>query len=129
MVALDDVRAGNARAAESLPAGLVGVFGGSTSGIGELAIKSVAKHAVKPRLYIVGRSQEAGERIQGELKELNPGGEYIFMSAELSLMKNVDELCAEIKAKEQVINILFLSQGTLRFSGSSSALPRVTLSA
>ena len=39
-------------------------------------------------------------------------GEYIFIQADVSLIRNVDEVCEVIKKKEKVVNILFLSAGT-----------------
>jgi NADP-dependent 3-hydroxy acid dehydrogenase YdfG len=117
MVALEDVRAGNSRVAESLPLGVIGVFAGATSGIGELALKSFAKYTKGPKIYFIGRSQEAGDRITGELRTLNAEGQYIFLKADVSLMKNVDEVCRKIKEKETAINVLFTSQGTLNLSG------------
>lgn len=120
MVALTEVRASNSKASTAYPPGLVAVFAGTTSGIGELALKGFAKHAPQPRIYFVGRSEEAGTRIKGELKTLNPQGEYVFIKAELSLMKSTDEVCAEIKSKEKVVNVLFMSQGTLRMTGKHS---------
>jgi NADP-dependent 3-hydroxy acid dehydrogenase YdfG len=120
------VRAGNARIPTELPPGLVGVFAGATSGVGELALKGFAKHAARPKIYFIGRSQEAGARLLVELKELNDEGEYNFIKADVSLMKNVDQVCREIKEKEKVINVLLLSQGTLNMSGGTSA-PRSEL--
>lgn len=46
-----------------------------------------------------------------ECKALNPAGEYIFIKADVSLIRVVDEVSKEIKAKEKVINLLFLSAG------------------
>ena len=42
---------------------------------------------------------------------LNPEGEYMFVKADVSLIRVVDEVCDMIKAKEKAINILFLSAG------------------
>lgn len=118
MVSLTAMRASNARIATDLPPGLVGVFIGATSGIGENSLKAFAKHASKPRAYFVGRSQAAGDRILSELKAINPEGSYVFRKADVSLIKVVDEVCQEIKAKEKAINILFLSPGVLQFHTS-----------
>lgn len=117
MVALSTVQAINAKAASTLPPGIVAVFAGATSGIGELALRSFAKHAPQPRIYFIGRSQDAGDRLLRELKELNSGGEYHFVKADVSLVKNVDEVAERIAEKEKVINVLFMSQGTLKISG------------
>lgn len=111
MVALSDVQSSNSSISSTLPADLVAVFVGATSGIGEISLKHFAKHARQPRVYLVGRSQDAGDRIAVECKALNPQGEYIFVKANVSLIRVVDEVCEEIKAKEKAINILFLSAG------------------
>ncbi len=113
MVSLAAMRASNAQVATALPPGLVAVFIGATSGIGETSLKQFAKHASRPRAYFVGRSQEAGARILGECKALNPEGEYIFRKADVSLIRVVDDICREIKSKEKAINILCLSPGSM----------------
>ncbi|KAF5986090.1 hypothetical protein FCOIX_1717 [Fusarium coicis] len=59
MVSLSQVRQTNASAALKLPAGLVGVFAGATAGIGETALKAFTKHTTRPKIYYIGRSQEA----------------------------------------------------------------------
>jgi NADP-dependent 3-hydroxy acid dehydrogenase YdfG len=61
MVSLSDIQSSNSRIASTLPRGLVAVFVGATSGIGETTLKQFAKHAHQPRVYFIGRSQEAGD--------------------------------------------------------------------
>ena len=114
MVSLTEVQQTNASAATKLPEGLVAVFAGATAGIGETALKDFAKYTLRPKIYFIGRSQEAGDQILVELKELNPEGNYVFIKKDMSLLKNVDEVCQDIKSKESVLNVLFMSQGTLR---------------
>jgi NADP-dependent 3-hydroxy acid dehydrogenase YdfG len=109
MVSIAAVREANA--ALKLPANLVAVFVGATSGIGEATLKQFAIHAPRPRVYFIGRSREAGARIAVDLRALNPDGEYIFMPADVSLIRVVDEVCNEIKKKEKHINLLVLSAG------------------
>jgi NAD(P)-dependent dehydrogenase (short-subunit alcohol dehydrogenase family) len=113
MVALEDVQSSNSRIASTLPPGLVAVFVGGTSGIGETALKQFAKHARQPRVYFVGRSQESADRVAMECKALNSEGDYIFIKADTSLIRNVDDVCRKIKSKEKAINLLFISTGTL----------------
>ncbi|KAK4031965.1 hydrogenase/reductase-like protein [Parachaetomium inaequale] len=112
MVSLSDVQSSNAQIATTLPPGLVAVFIGATNGIGEYSLKEFARHARKPRVYFVGRSQEAGDRITGECRELNPEAEFTFIQADVSLLKTVDDVCREIKGKEKTINLLFLTCGS-----------------
>lgn len=115
MVTYTDVKSSNDTLSSSLPEGLVAIFVGATSGIGEYTLKEFAKHAKSPRVYFIGRSKESGARIQQECTELNPRGTFIYISKDTSLLKNVDDLCQELKAKEKAINLLFLSIGTLNF--------------
>jgi short-subunit dehydrogenase len=122
MVSLPEVQSSNSRIASALPPGLVAVFVGATSGIGETTLKQFAKHARQPRVYFVGRSQEAADRITAECKALNSEGEYIFVKADTSLIRTVDDVCRDIKAKETSVNLLFLSTGTLISHTSMSAI-------
>jgi NADP-dependent 3-hydroxy acid dehydrogenase YdfG len=121
MVPLPTVQASNVLLSSSLP-GLVAVFVGATSGIGEFSLKAFATHTQNPRTYFIGRSQEAGDRIQAECRALNPQGEFMFIKADTSLIRNVDPVCEQIKAKEKYINILFMSTGTFARTGMLSFL-------
>ncbi|KAK9387282.1 retinol dehydrogenase 14 [Lipomyces mesembrius] len=107
------IRSSNSKIATALRPGLVAVFAGATSGIGETSLKQFAKNAVRPRIYFIGRSKESGSRIRAELQKLNPEGEYIYKSVDVSLLRSVDNACREIKDKEAAINLLFLSTGTM----------------
>jgi short-subunit dehydrogenase len=123
MVTLEQMRSSNARIAECLPAGLVAVFVGGTSGIGESTMKQFARHAIQPRIYFVGRSERAGAHIMAELASLNPSGKYRFIRADLSLLQNVDDVCREIKSREALINLLFLTPGTVITGKGKTPLP------
>lgn len=116
MVALDKVQQSNAQIGTTYPAGLVAVFAGATAGIGETSLREFARHTSKPRIYIVGRSQEACDRLDADLKNVNPEGQYTFIRSDVSLLRNVDDVCRQIRDKESAINVLFMSQGTLNFS-------------
>ncbi|KAL8759482.1 MAG: hypothetical protein Q9184_003607 [Pyrenodesmia sp. 2 TL-2023] len=113
MVALSEVEASNSRIASAFPPGLIAVFVGATSGIGEYTLKQFVEHARQPCVYLVGRSQEAGKRIAAECQNLNSTGQYTFIQADTSLIRNVDNVCRDIKSKVKAINLLFLSTGTL----------------
>jgi NADP-dependent 3-hydroxy acid dehydrogenase YdfG len=122
MVTLDIVQSSNSHISSSLPEKLVAVFVGATSGIGEITLKKFAKYTLKPRVYFIGRSQEAGERIEVQCREINPAGEFTFIKADVSLIRVIDSVCETIKAKEKSINILFLSSGVITFDRSSTSL-------
>lgn len=116
MVALDKIQASNSSIAATYPEGLVAVFAGATAGIGETSLREFARHTSKPRIYIIGRSKEACDRLDADLKSVNPGGQYTFIRSDVSLLRNVDEVCRHIRSKESAINVLFMSQGTLNLS-------------
>lgn len=122
MVSLATIQSSNSLISSTLPAGLVAVFVGATSGIGEITLKQFAKHAKRPRAYFLGRSQDAADRIVAECKALNPKGEYIFIKADVSLIRVVDKVCQEIKEKEKAVNILFLSAGEADISRTGMKL-------
>lgn len=115
MVELDKIRSSNQKLPTTLPSGLVAVFVGATNGIGEHTIKAFVKYTVKPRVYLVGRSKEAADRILKELKTINTSGEYIAIQEDVSLITVVDRVCKQIKAKETSINLLFQTQGSLAY--------------
>lgn len=126
MVKLSDVIESNGRIASELPPGLVAVFPGGTSGIGEYSVLALAKHARRPKIYLVGRSQSAADRIIAECKRLNPEGQYFFLATDASLIKNVDDVCRQLRGKEKAINLLFLSIGSLNMKPGKRH-PRPTL--
>jgi NADP-dependent 3-hydroxy acid dehydrogenase YdfG len=122
MVTLSAIHSSNSHISSTLPSKLVAVFVGATSGIGEITLKKFAKYTLKPRVYFIGRSQEAGERIEIECREINLRGEFKFIKADVSLIRVIDEVCGRIKEKEKSINILFLSSGVITFDRSSTSL-------
>ena len=90
---------------------------GGTSGIAESTAKQFARYAKRPKIYIVGRNREAGIRVIDELTKIQSDGEYWFIQKDLSLLKNVDEVCEEIMSEESKLNILFMTPGTMSMSG------------
>jgi short-subunit dehydrogenase len=114
MVALETIRASNREIASTLPHGLVAVFVGATNGVGEATVRQFAKYAPSPRIYLIGRSEEAASRIINECKALNPNGKFTFISKDTSLIRNVDEICRTIKQNEKSVNLLFLTIATLQ---------------
>ena len=92
---------------------MVALFVGATSGIGKGTLRQLAKHAKAPKVYIVGRSKSSARPQVDELEALNPQGSFIFIETEISLIRNVDAVCDEIKAKEQKVDLIVLSTGYL----------------
>ncbi|KAI1357356.1 hypothetical protein F5Y08DRAFT_324480 [Xylaria arbuscula] len=113
MVSLEAIRESNSRIATSLPPKLVAVFIGATSGIGETTLRNFVKLTRQPRVYFLGRREAEGNRIQADLKRINPGGEYYYLKYDVSLLEHVDAACRHIQSQESAINLLFLSSGTL----------------
>ncbi|RAH45085.1 uncharacterized protein BO95DRAFT_153898 [Aspergillus brunneoviolaceus CBS 621.78] len=105
MVNLDVIHASNTTLVKSQP--LVAVFFGGNSGIGHYTLRALAtaesQHRGKGlRAYLVGRKAPAAETIIAECRTLYPEGEYIFVQAhDLSLLRDVDRVCAEILSLEQ----------------------------
>lgn len=51
------------------------------------------------------------------MSRFKPGIDGIFIQKDVSLLKNVDSACEEIKSQEQRADLLFMSQGYLTFAG------------
>ena len=116
MVNLNAVRESNSKIASLFPegaSGVVAVFAGATGGIGESTLKHFAEHVKKPKVYFLGRNENAGSRITTELKTICPEGDFTFIKVDLSLIANVDEVCTQIKSQETHINLLFLTSGVV----------------
>ncbi|CZT43558.1 uncharacterized protein RSE6_03619 [Rhynchosporium secalis] len=116
MVALDIVHASNARLRELGP-GLVALFVGGTSGVGEFTLKAFVKHSDSPRVYLVGRSETAAGRIIKECEGLNRDGKVEFIKADVSELAEVDRACKVIQQKEKTINLLFQTPGNSNMRG------------
>lgn len=111
MVTLPQVHASNAQIPTSLPPNLVAVFIGATSGIGEAALKEFVRNARSPKCYLVGRCEQAANRIIDECNALNPDASVVFLRADMSLVREADRLCETIIGVERVVDVLFLSAG------------------
>ncbi|KAF7626458.1 putative short-chain dehydrogenases/reductase [Aspergillus flavus] len=120
MVGINEVRKSNV-ALHAREGDFVAVFVGGTSGIGEATAKELAKTIKKPTIHLVGRNQAAGSKILEELKSANPDGTFHFIQSDVSLLRNVDEACSEIKQKEKAIDLLFLSTGHLAASKQNTS--------
>ncbi|TAQ88230.1 hypothetical protein B7494_g3465 [Chlorociboria aeruginascens] len=110
MVALEVVEASNAKLRELGPVG-------ATSGIGEATAKAFVQNTISPRVYIVGRSAPAAERIIKECEVLNKDGQVSFLKADVSELGEVDRVCELISKKESKINLLVQSQGNMNLRG------------
>lgn len=116
MVAIHAIRQSNARISD-LPAGLVALFLGATSGIGQSALLRLAQHAVEPRIYIVARRASATTTLLDDLRTRNPAGTYTIIEKDVSLIRDTDHVVDFVKARETKLDLLFESVGFISFSG------------
>lgn len=123
MVAYNTVKASNALLLKSTSTKpLTAVFVGATSGIGLATLKSFAQSTSSPNAYICGRSRRAFQPHLDLLQRSNPGGNFQFITAEVSLIAEVDRVCKEILAKEDNVDSLWLSCGVLNLGGRDGML-------
>lgn len=85
-------------------------------------------HATAPKIYIVGRSKSKAESMLAELTELNPDAKLSFIESEISLIRNVDVVCEEIRLKENCLDLLFMTPGWLSLGGRNGKLQSFALS-
>lgn len=71
----------------------------------------------KPRVYLVGRNSTKGSSIVRELQHLNPSATVFFIQADLTILRNADQVLKIVSEKEKKVNLLFLSQGFLSLKG------------
>ncbi|KAM0555875.1 hypothetical protein ACHAPJ_006277 [Fusarium lateritium] len=118
MVSIQTVKQANAGIA-SLPKGLVAMFIGATSGIGQSALQQFAQLAPAPRIYTVARPQTAPshESLLAKLKQSSPEGSYNLITADVSLISEVSKAVKVVKQNETKVDILFLSAGFMPFQG------------
>ncbi|EHK16306.1 uncharacterized protein TRIVIDRAFT_39631 [Trichoderma virens Gv29-8] len=119
-ISLDTVRTSNATL-KTLGPGLLAVFVGGTSGIGESILKAFLGAAVAPRVYIIGRSRDAANRIVKECQAVSETSEVEFLQADVSEIANVDQTCSEILRKETRLNLLVLTTGILTMDGRNES--------
>lgn len=120
MVAISIIKESNTKALPSvLPSGLVAVFLGGTSGIGQATLKQfiIATKDKSPRVYIVGRSTTAAHPLLAELRQLNPSASLEFIQQDVSLVRNVDAAVSQINQHENKVDLLFMSVGFVSFQG------------
>ncbi|KAF5094121.1 hypothetical protein D0Z00_003696 [Geotrichum galactomycetum] len=99
----------------------VGVFVGATSGIGENTAYAFAKYTPYPRIYIVGRNVDAGNRIVAKLQTINPNTQATFHRHDMTLISQADAFSQTVLEQEKKVNLLFLSPGFLALSGRTES--------
>ncbi|GAB1204023.1 short-chain dehydrogenase/reductase [Aspergillus pseudonomiae] len=91
--------------------GLVAVFVGATSGIGESTARAFIRNTDASRAYLIGRDETRAMHIIKELHQIKPESQVTFIKSDVSLLREVDDACSAIQQKEDKVNILFLSPG------------------
>ncbi|QIW94608.1 hypothetical protein AMS68_000126 [Peltaster fructicola] len=119
MVALEAVRQANRGLTKAFPKKLTALFVGGTSGIGRSTLCQFTRHVEEPTVYIVGRNKQSAAPLLSELQTTNPRGSIHFLEADVSLMRNVDRVCEEVKQREKSLNLLFMTPGGISLTGRS----------
>lgn len=115
MVRVETIRQSNEQAKQLDR--LVTVFVGGTGGVGETTAREFFTRTTRPIAYIIGRNEERGNTLCNELHDINPEGRAHYIQKDISLLRSVDELCAELKEREKKINCLFLTAGYMTLRG------------
>jgi NAD(P)-dependent dehydrogenase (short-subunit alcohol dehydrogenase family) len=121
MVTLEAIRSSLAHFQHT--AGFVAVVVGGTSGIGEAMVRAMAKHASGAVVYIVGRNAEAADRIITDCRALGPSSRFEFLQQDIALLKGVDAVCKEVRAREHKVDLLFMTPDYVSFGGREGRLP------
>ncbi|GFF22923.1 dehydrogenase/reductase SDR family member on chromosome X [Aspergillus udagawae] len=116
MPSIQTIRQANSKIKELGP-GLVGIFAGGTSGVGESTCREFVRNTRQPTVYIIGQSQKKASNLMAGLTAINSEARITFLQSDLTLLTNVDSVCREILAKENVVSLLFLSAGFLSMNG------------
>ncbi|KAK7993187.1 Pterin-4-alpha-carbinolamine dehydratase [Apiospora arundinis] len=120
MVSLQAVQQSNARIASTLPQGLVALFLGATSGIGQSTLQHFVQNAPpSPRIYSVARPQSVAshEALLTSLRESSPSANISLITADVSLVSEVDRVVKEITQQETKLDLLVMSPGFMAFEG------------
>lgn len=115
MVSLQIIKQSNA---QGLPRGLVALFIGATSGIGESTLRNLAEHSFST-IYSVARPAAVAshEELLGSLRQSNPTGSYNLITADTSLISEIDKVVKIVKGKETKLDLLIMSAGFMAFEG------------
>lgn len=116
MVALSTVKHSNALIPTTLPAHPTAVFIGGTKGIGAYSLLTFARYTapLSPHIYVIARTPSPAITEAQSLLSANGGtGKVTFLACDAGLLSEVDRTCAELLEREERINVLFMTQGTL----------------
>jgi short-subunit dehydrogenase len=80
-------------------------------------LKAFVQNTISPRVYLVGRNENAANRIIAECKKLNDDAKVEFLKADVTELSEVDRVSKEIGSREQKVNLLVQTQGNLNLRG------------
>lgn len=89
------------------------LFVGATSGIGLGAVEALLAHNKGSTVFVVGRSESRFAATLARLRDLDPSAGLTFLEAQVSLLHDVDRVCAIVAEQIDTLEILWLSQGGL----------------
>ncbi|KAH6974588.1 hypothetical protein BKA56DRAFT_554789 [Ilyonectria sp. MPI-CAGE-AT-0026] len=116
MPSLKLIRQTNSNLGSTYPE-IVAVMLGATGGIGAATCRELVRQTQRPTLYIVGQNEHRASALVRELETLNPAAKISFIQSDLTLLRNVDDVCRRIVEKETKINLLFMTAGFLSLQG------------
>jgi hypothetical protein len=61
--------------------------------------------------YVLGRSEARFASQKAELMKLNPTNKIVFLNAQVSLLRDVDTACEQIKKAENKVDFVYMSPG------------------
>ncbi|KAF9552444.1 NAD(P)-binding protein [Agrocybe pediades] len=116
MPSLQDARSSNAAFQPSYVP--VMVVTGGTAGIGQAMAQALARH-LKGRVHIVivGRNEKAAEATLASLPKTSQESTYEFVKCELTVMKNIHAMAAELKTRLTKVNFLVHCAAVVGFGG------------
>lgn len=111
----------NRAAASSLSYRPVAVFVGGTSGIGAGMARAFARHRNgDAHIILIGRNRAAAEQVIASFPKPSDGGESVrheFVECDVTLMRNVRKVAAELVQQLPKLNFLVLTQGMMTMKG------------
>lgn len=123
MVSLGVVEQSNNHIA-ALPEKFIAVFIGATSGIGRSTLENLATKARDPQIYSIARPQSAAthEEFLTSLQQKNPSGNYSLITADHTLLSDINRAVKEIIQREEKLDLLVLSAGFIPFDGRKNTM-------
>lgn len=89
------------------------LFVGATSGIGLGAVEALLTHNPGSTVFLVGRSASRFAATLARLRRRDPAARITFLEAQVSLLQEVDRVCAAVAERVAALDVLWLSQGGL----------------